>query len=126
MSEQNTEVVTSPAAALVERILAEGPIGMGPAASIIGTFAAGKRVAPSTITRWIGDGVKLAGGRVVRLEAVKIAGRLVTSKQAVVRFIVAQQATAPAPPADTSTPRGPGRRRAASEKAGRELEKLGA
>lgn len=113
-------------AELVERILAEGPIGMGPAASTLGTFSGGKRIHPSTVSRWITDGVKVAGGRVVRLESVRIAGRLVTSKAAVIRFIVAQQGGAPADQSGTAVPRGPGRRRAASEKAATELQKLGA
>ncbi|MCE9566843.1 MAG: DUF1580 domain-containing protein [Planctomycetes bacterium] len=119
-------VVASSAAELVERILAEGPIGVSQACKIFGTFREGKRVHPSTITRWWSEGVKLANGRVVKLECVKIAGRLSTSKAAVMRFITEQQDTTNAPEQPTSRERrSPAQRQKDSEAADRELQKLG-
>jgi hypothetical protein len=66
--------------------------------------------------------VRLADGRRVKLEAIKVGGRLVTSRQALVRFLTAQPAEAvePAP-----APRTPGQRERAAE-AAEELKRLGA
>lgn len=105
----------------VGRLLAEGPIGMAAAARLLGSFGGDRPTHPSTVTRWAVKGVKLADGSALRLEAVRIGGRLATSHAAVVRFLVAQQEPGtPAPP-----PRGVGERRRASEEAARRLEAEG-
>ena len=75
----------------VGRILTEGPLGMSAAARLLGTFRDGKPTHPSTLVRWHHRGVTLPDGRTVRLEAVRINGRLVTSRAAVIRFVAAQQ-----------------------------------
>lgn len=108
---------------LVEKILAESPIGMTAAAKLFGTFKQGKPVHPSTVTRWASEGVQIPGGR-LRLEAVKIAGRLVTSRAAVVRFIQGQQEE-PAAGQTTPAPRSPAERRRASDAAAQELDRIG-
>jgi hypothetical protein len=57
-------------------------------------------VNPSTLSRWITRGVRLADGRRVHLEAGRIAGRWVTTPGAIQRFIERQipvQAEQPLP-----------------------------
>jgi hypothetical protein len=68
---------------LVDRILSEGPIGMSAAAKLYGTFRNGRPTHPSTPIRHHLRGVTLSDGRVVRLDAVRISGRLMTSRAAV-------------------------------------------
>ena len=80
-----------PADALVERLLGEGLISMSKAASLCGEFRGGKGTHPSTIVRWAARGVRLPGGSVLRLETVRLGGRLATSRAALARFVAAQQ-----------------------------------
>jgi hypothetical protein len=107
---------------LVERILAEGALGMSAIARLCGTFRGGAATHPSTPTRWATQGVRLADGRVVKLEAVKLNGRLISSKPALIRFIQAQQTT---PPNDTP-PRSPAAVSRASKAADAKLREMGA
>src|SRR5215470_1017100 len=58
-------------------------------------------VNPSTVWRWISAGVKLPDGRRVKLGAVRLSGRWLTSIEAIERFIAAQT---PAPADDTASP----------------------
>ena len=119
-------VVFPPASAgtLVEQILDEGPVGMAGIARLCGSYRAGKPTHPSTCTRWAVNGVRLADGTVVRLDAVRLNGRLVSSRQAFIRFVQAQQQQpADGPAADAV--RTPAARRKASVEAARQLEKLG-
>jgi hypothetical protein len=107
---------------IVERILTEGPIGMSAAARLYGSFRGGRPTHPTTPTRHHLHGVILPDGQVVRLEAVRIAGRLMTSRAAVARFIAAQQIEQP--PATPPT-RSPSARRRASEAAAEHLARAG-
>jgi hypothetical protein len=89
---------------------------------------AGRRKRPvsvSCIFRWIASGVKLSSGEVVRLEAIRLGGRWLTSKEALQRFAEAQT-----PQLDDSAPAGqvaakPEKAARRSERAAVELEKLG-
>ncbi len=86
-------------------------------------YRRGRPVNPSTIWRWCRQGVKVPGGSIVRLECCRISGRWLTSEEAISRFVSAQT-----PPSDveaTSTPRSAAARQRASERAARELEKIG-
>jgi hypothetical protein len=88
-------------------------------------FRQGRPVNPSTIWRWISNGVKLPDGRRVKLGAVRLSGRWLTSVEAIERFIAAQT---PAPAGDTAptpTPRTMRQRQRATERAGKELESMG-
>src|SRR4051794_35785765 len=76
---------------VVTRILGEGAIGMSQAARLCGTFRNGRPTSPSTVSRWANRGVPLPDGRVVKLEAFRLNGRLCTSRAAIIRFINAQQ-----------------------------------
>jgi hypothetical protein len=83
-------------------------------------------VNPSTVWRWISAGVKLPDGRRVKLGAVRLSGRWLTSVEAIERFIAAQTPDLDAGvPASTPPPRTSGQRRRVAEKAGEELERMG-
>jgi hypothetical protein len=79
-------------------------------------------VNPSTIWRWVVDGVRLPGGGKLRLEAARVGGRWLTSEQALARFIDAQTVVQFAPAERPATPR---QRQHAAERAGETLEALG-
>jgi hypothetical protein len=79
------------------------------------------RLHPATITRWILRGVRALDGQRVRLEAVRVGCRWLTSEAALARF-----AAALAMSCDPTPPRSPAARNKAAEAAARELEKLGA
>lgn len=108
----------------IDRITSEGPLGMAEAAKLLGSFRRGRPTHPSTPTRWATKGFRLPSGENIRLETIRIAGRLMTSRAAVLRFLEAMQ-----DPTDNAAPaamRSPAERRRAAERAGRELEKMGA
>jgi hypothetical protein len=77
----------------------------------------------STILRWILQGAKAPNGERVRLEACRLGGRWLTSKDAIQRFCnrLTPQLDTPAAPA----PRSPGQRRHAAERAEKELGRIG-
>src|SRR5947209_5991282 len=67
----------------------------------------GKRPSLSCVLRWVLDGVRLDDGRRVRLEAVRVGGKWVTSIEALERFAAAQtprldDTPAPAPRTPTA------------------------
>jgi len=75
----------------------------------------------STILRWILDGVKTPSG-FIKLEAVRIGSKWMTSAQAVQRFVEALTPTTNEGPAPS---RSPTARKLASDSAKRQLEQLG-
>jgi hypothetical protein len=77
-----------------------------------------KRPHLSTLIRWINDGVNG-----IHLEAVRLGGRWVTSREAIQRFC--ERLTPALDRAAAEIPRAPAARQRASEKAGRQLEKIG-
>jgi hypothetical protein len=84
----------------------------------------GKRTHLSTLLRWILSGVRDPAGKVVRLEALRIGGRWITSREALQRFAerltpVASEGPAGAPP------RTAGQRERSAARAGEELGRLG-
>ena len=111
---------------LIERIIAEGAIGCAEAARLFGTFRSGRPCHPATMSRWCITGVRGRDGRRVKLEHFRGAGKLMTSKAAIFRFLAAQQE-----PAETAGPvtiplPTPTERRHAIEAAVREMEAAGA
>ena len=95
------------------------------------TRAAGKvpghrgadRLHPATLTRWILIGVKGPAGGRVKLEAVRMGSRWLTSEAAVARF----SAALTPPSADSSAPsRSPAERRQAAQQAEAALIRAGA
>lgn len=105
------------AARLVERLTSEGLISMREAAKLYG-----RTTHKSTATRHAVRGVKLPDGTVIRLEAIRVSGSLVTSRAAVLRFFAAQNQTpepaTPAAPAPT-----PKQRKTAAAAASKEAKK---
>ncbi len=110
---------TSP---LIDRLLDEGAVGVCEVARLAGKFRRGRPTHATTVTRWITAGVTTPGG-VVRLEAVRLNGRWVSSRAALVRFIAAQQLQHPAPAQQSSRTTGAASR--ATERAGARLESMG-
>jgi hypothetical protein len=78
---------------------------------------------PTTVWRWHRYGLRRADGVMVRLQAVRIGGRWVTSAQALERFLEALNATSGEA---AQQPRSPHARSRAAERAGDELQRLGA
>lgn len=81
----------------------------------------GRPVTLGCLVRWICDGVKAVDGQRVKLGAVRLAGRWITSPQAIQRFVAAQTPRL----ADGQRPRSPAKRKAAAERAEAELKQLG-
>ncbi len=82
-----------------------------------------KPVTLSCLVRWVLTGVRGPDGQQVYLEAARLAGRWVTTPGAIRRFVAAQTPRLDAE--EAPTPRSPARRRQASERAARELERRG-
>jgi hypothetical protein len=83
----------------------------------------GKRTHFSTIVRWVLTGARGPQGQRVRLEALRIGSRWVTSREAIQRFAEALTPKLDAEP--VPPPRTPTARRRASEQAARELDAAG-
>jgi hypothetical protein len=98
-------------------------LGLAEAAAKLPPFRRGRPVTASCVLRWILDGVKVPGGGKAKLEAVRIGRRWLTSMQALERFATAQ--TPGLDPQPTATPRPLAARQRASERAARQLERLG-
>jgi hypothetical protein len=100
----------------------ETPLGLAQAARRVPSGRRERPVHPSTLFRWIHDGVRVAGGAIVRLEALRLGGRWVTSLEALQRFAEGLTPTLGTP---GPTPRTPANRRRSNERAAVELDKLG-
>ncbi len=108
---------------IAAEVLAGSGLSLAQAARRFPSFRQNRPVHPSCVFRWIRQGVRLPDGRRVQLEAIRLAGRLLTSEQALARFLADQQD----PPSGHllsphTTPR---RQRRAAERAQADLEKLG-
>jgi hypothetical protein len=86
----------------------------------------GRKEAPvslACVLRWVLKGARAPDGGLIRLEAVRLGGRWLTSLEALARF--AERLTPPtanSPASPTPTPR---QKRKAEERAERELERMG-
>jgi hypothetical protein len=101
---------------------AETPLSLPAAARIIPPGRRGRPVSPSCLVRWILDGVKTPGG-VVRLEAIRLGGRWITSVEALHRFADRQTPSfddRQAPPSRSAV-----KRQRAAEQAGEVLDRIG-
>jgi hypothetical protein len=83
----------------------------------------GEKTHLSTILRWILEGAKAPDGSRVKLEALRLGSRWMTSTEALQRF--AERLTPVLDGTPPQTPRPPAARQRASERAGRALEKIG-
>ena len=87
-------------------------------------YRQGKSVTLSCLVRWVLNGVRAPNGERIKLEAARLAGRWITTPQAISRFVAAQS-----PPSTTTTPtsvpRSPSARQRSSERAAKLLEAAG-
>ncbi|QJW95617.1 DUF1580 domain-containing protein [Frigoriglobus tundricola] len=125
MAESVSETVTEPGARVLSEIQAGDGLALSAAGRLFPAHRGEGTVGPSTVFRWVTKGARSNSGQPVKLEAVRVGGRWLTSRAAVARFVHAlTDAAAPAPAAPA--PRTPTARQKASERAGRELAKRGA
>jgi hypothetical protein len=101
----------------------ESVLSLEQAADILPPGRGGARPTLSCILRWILKGAKSPSGERVRLEGIRVGGRWITSREALQRF--AERLTPQLDGSQTPTPRSSSRRQQASERAARELEKMG-
>lgn len=101
----------------------ETPIPLVEACRLIPPARRGKKTHLSTLLRWIMRGARNPAGDMVRLEAIRLGNRWMTSREALQRF--AERLTPTADIAAPPTPRSSTARQRASERAARELEKIG-
>jgi hypothetical protein len=92
---------------------------------IVPPARSGRETHLSTILRWILRGTKAPDGTVVRLEAVRLGGRWMTSREALQRFAERLTPRLAGDTEETSTPRSPSARRRAHARATKELEQHG-
>jgi hypothetical protein len=104
-------------------ITTEQPLALADAAKLIPAARGGKRCHLSTILRWIHKGSRGPNGTIVKLEAIRLGGRWLTTRQALLRF--AEHLTPRMDDEPRQPPRGPEGRRRGSERAAAELEKFG-
>src|SRR5262245_34376693 len=101
----------------------ELPLPLALATQFVPPGRGGKKTHLSTLLRWIRDGVKSPAGKIVRLEALRLGGRWVTSQKALQRF--AERLTPDSEQGSAATHGKPTRDRRASERADAELERRG-
>jgi hypothetical protein len=110
----------------IVQLLGEELISLAAAAAMIPAHH-GARTASSTVFRWLTRGVKVPGGGILRLEGLRLAGRWLTTREAVQRFLLAQHeahgphATSPMP----DLPRTLAQRQRAAQRADAQLKVRG-
>src|SRR5688572_28045901 len=81
-----------------------GGLSLSAAGRLFPGHRGGKSVDPSTVFRWVTKGLRTPAGRVVKLAAVRVGGRWLTSNPSVAWFVAAltddavPAADAPLPP----------------------------
>lgn len=101
----------------------EATLSLPEAAKLIPVGRQGRPLNISTLLRWILSGAKAPDGEVVRLDAIRLGSRWITSKEALARF---SERLTPRMNAETQPkPRTPTQRQHASRRAARALEKAG-
>jgi hypothetical protein len=104
-------------------LLDESLISLNQAARLLPPSRHGSRVSFSCIFRWVTVGLRGLDGELVRLEASRMGGRWLTSKEALQRF--ADRLTPRFGGEPASTLRTPDARRRASSRASRRLSAAG-
>jgi hypothetical protein len=108
--------------AIIDEIAAGEGIYLSASARLFPRYRLGKPVSLACVLRWVTQGVRGADGRPVRLEAAKLAGKWVTTPEAIARFLEAQT---PALAEPTTRRRTAKQQRRTAELAEQELERLG-
>ena len=106
-------------------LTSEIPLSLAAAARLVPAARNGKKTHLSTLLRWILQGVRLPSGEVVRLEAIRLGSRWMTSKAALQRFAERQTPKVGVVPTPTSGLRSPACRQRDSERAAADLEGMG-
>lgn len=108
-------------------LLGEELLGLAAVAKLF-PAARGTRatVNPSTVNRWIFKGTKARNGEVIKLEHARAGSRVLTSRQAVARFVAALTAADGADTNQQQPVRSSAEARERSEAAVRALAELGA
>jgi hypothetical protein len=101
----------------------EALLPLARAAALVPPARNGHKTHISTLLRWILHGVRGPDGAVVRLEALRLGNRWMTSKEALQRF--AERLTPRLDGDPVPTPRSPAKRQKADERAAKELDKIG-
>ena len=104
-------------------LTAERLIPLADGAKIVPPARRGKRTHFTTLLRWVLKGAKGPDGRLIKLEALCVGGRWMTSKEALQRFALAL--TPRLDGNEWPAPRTPGQRRRDDERAAKELESRG-
>jgi hypothetical protein len=104
---------------ITNEILNGSGLNLAAAARVFPPYRGSKPINPSTIFRWIMSGVRLPDGMLLHLEARRVGGRWLTSREAIQRFIDAQTPNR----ANGSASRAERTKNAA--RAGKELERAG-
>jgi hypothetical protein len=121
------DVVSEAVPPVLAEIQAADGLSLSAAGRLFPGHRGGRSVDPSTVFRWVTKGTRTAGGQLVKLEAVRVGGRWLTSRGAVARFVSALTAAADPDSAPATPPvRTPTARRRASEKAAAVLKDMGA
>jgi hypothetical protein len=105
-------------------LTSETLISLSEAARLLPRGRRNRPVTLSCVLRWVLDGVRLPSGSAVRLQAVRMGGRWLTSKEALQRFADAQTPRLDGQP-EQPAPRAPSARQRDSERAAAALEKVG-
>jgi hypothetical protein len=100
----------------------ESTISLSQAARMLPPGRRGRPVSLSCVLRWVLDGAKAPDGTLVRLEAVRLGGRWITSVEALARFADRQTPKLENGP---EPPRSLAKRHVASERAAAQLERIG-
>ncbi len=104
-------------------LLDEDLLPLAAAARLFPGARGAARVNPATVHRWCAKGTRTPDGRVVKLEWVRVGCRVLTSRQAVARYVAALSA----PPESTEIPtRTPLARKRAADTAAAALRAMGA
>jgi hypothetical protein len=101
----------------------ESPLSLNQAARLLPPGRRNRPVSFSCVLRWVLEGAKAPSGELVKLEALRVGGRWLTSREALQRF--AEALTPQASGMPSSPARTPRQRRRAAERAEKALEKLG-
>jgi len=104
-------------------VATEKVMSLAAATRIVPPGRNGKRTHISTLVRWIQRGARGPAGDRIRLEAVRLGGRWLTSQEALQRFM--ERLTPALEPGQMAQPRTPAERLRSSERAGAELARLG-
>jgi hypothetical protein len=106
------------------KLLNEELLSLAQAARIFPSDREGSHASPVSLWRWCKKGIKLGDGSTLRLEHIRVCGRILVSRESVFRFVSKQnpEVSAPQAPEKKSANKPTKRSQAADEK----LKKKGA